>query len=452
MMLFDKMNDPVRPARPAVLRLAAAMLFLVAAALPARAAVDIAEVTSSGGVTAWLVEDYTVPIVSIRFAFRGGSAQDPEGKAGIANLMTGLFDEGAGDLSADAFQTRMDRAGVSIRFDAGRDVIYGRMRVLAGDAEEGFELLRLAVTEPRFDEEPLERIRAQIVARIVADSRDPEEQAQRAFAGLIYGDHPYARPTDGTVESLAGIVPRDLHEFHDRVFARGNLHVGVVGAIDAERLETVLDEVFGALPAEPDLVTVPDVEPKLGERLAVAHPLSQTSLQLVYPGVERDDPAFFAAYVMNHILGGGTFSSRLFNELREKRGLVYGVGSSLVNRDHASALVVGTSTRPERAEETLALIRTEIARMAADGPTREELRDAKRYLIGAYPINNLDSSSSIAATLVELQIEDLGIDYIDRREAIIDGVSREAVAEQARRLLTAEPSVLIVGQDITSGG
>ena len=424
-------------------------LAFLPAVTPAQAAVDIQEVTSDKGITAWLVEDYTVPIISIRFAFEGGSTQDPVGKEGLAQLMSGLFDEGAGDLGRAEFQEELDQSGAEMSFDAGPDAFYGSMRMLAEDREEAFRLLELAVNRPRFDDEPLARIRAQIVAGIQARANDPETEASIAWANAIYGDHPYSRQDEGTPETLATITQQDLQKLHEDLFARGNLVVSVVGAIDPETLKTELDRVFGSLPEEPDVGVVQKVQPKLDQQIALPYEIPQATLRLAYPGIERDDPQFFAAYLMNHILGGGTFSSRLFDEVREKRGLAYGIGSSLVNRDYSSALMIGTSTRTDRAQETLDVIRDVIGRMAEEGPTEQELRDAKDYVVGAYAINNLDTSSAIARTLVQLQIEDLGIDYIDRRADLIEAVTLEDVKAVAKRLLSAEPAIMIVGPTVS---
>ena len=430
---------------------AAATLFLaivfltLPAIVAARAAVTIQEVTSEKGIKAWLVEDYSVPIVSVRFAFSGGSTQDPAGKEGLANLMTGLFDEGADNLDSDAFQERLDDAEAEMRFNAGRDSLYGSMRMLADQKDEALELLRLAVEKPRFDAAPIDRIRAQIVSGIVANEKDPQTAAQFAWAQALYGEHPYSRRDEGTRETLAAITADDLHAFHKRLFARGNLTIGVVGAIDAETLKRDLDKVFGDLPAEPALQKVETVEPKLDQEILIPYDLPQTSLLLAYPGIERTDPQFFAAYLMNHILGGGSFTSRLFNEVREKRGLAYGVDSSIVNNEHSSALVINTATRSDRSAETLAIIRAEVKRMADEGVTEGELDAAKKYLIGSYAINNLDTSRAIAGTLVELQINKLGIDYIEQRKELIDAVTAAEVQAAAKRLLLAEPAVLIVG-------
>lgn len=428
------------------------LIFLTFPALgPSHASTDIQEVRSEGGITAWLVEDYTVPIVALRFMFKGGSTQDPDGKEGLANLMTGLFDEGAGELDSEVFQLALDDAAAELSFSAGRDAISGSMRTLAETRAEAFGLLRLALTMPRFDQAPIDRIRAQIVAGIRARSRDPETAAQIAFAKAVYGDHPYARRSEGTPETLATVTADDLRQLHSRLFARDNLIVGVVGAIDAETLKIELDRLFGDLPENADRIPVADVEPRLNQTVRIDYPLPQTSLQLAYRGIARNDPEFFPALLMNHVLGGGSFTSRLFEEVREKRGLAYGIGSGLSNSRHAYALVIGTATNADRAAETLDVIREVVARMADEGPTEAELDAAKRYLIGAYAINNLASSGAIANTLVGLQFESLGLDYIQRRPTLINAVTREDAARQSRELLSGEPAVLMIGPGAEDG-
>ncbi|ODT07613.1 MAG: zinc protease [Mesorhizobium sp. SCN 65-20] len=429
-----------------------ALVFLVLpAVVAARAEVKIQEVKSDKGITAWLVEDYSVPIVAVRFLFDGGSSQDPAGKEGLANLMTGLFDEGAGDLDSDAFQNRLDEAGAEMGFSESNDAVGGAMRMLADEQDEAFELLKLAVEKPRFDQAPIDRIRSQIVAGIVANARDPETEASRKWAEAIYGEHPYARPDQGTEKSLGTIAADDLRAFHKSNFARDNLHVAVVGAIDAETLKKRLDQVFGDLPEKSEMRKVERVEPKLGQTLQIEYPLPQTSLQLVYPGVPRDAPDFLAAALMEQILGGGTFSSRLFDEVREKRGLAYSVSSALINQEHSSSLIIGTATRSDRAAETLAVVRDVVRKMAEEGPTAEELEAAKKYMLGAYAINNLDSSRAIANTLVDLQTDELGIDYMQRRIDLISAVTLDQVKAVAQKLLSVEPAVMILGPKLDGG-
>ncbi|MEK1891064.1 MAG: pitrilysin family protein [Phyllobacterium sp.] len=438
----------IRVVTPITRRLAATFLLIFLAVVPGYA-VEIKEVVSPKGIRAWLVQDDFVPLVSMRFAFKGGSAQDPKGKEGLANLMTGLFDEGAGELDSNSFQDKLDDVGAEMSFTADDDDIIGSIRMLSDKRDEAVDLLTLAVNKPRFDREPIDRIRQQIVAGIKASERNPNTIAGRKFAEALYGDHPYGRQSEGTEASLMSITHDDLATFHKRIFARDNLIVGVVGAISPEELMPLLDKVFGDLPEKAELEPVSDAELAFGKTTQVDYALPQTSISMVYPGVRRKDSDFFAAYIMNHILGGGTFSSRIYNEVREKRGLAYSAGSNLANRDHMAALMISTATRADRASETLQILKAEVAKMAKDGPTEEELAEAKKYLVGSYAVNNLDSSSAVASTLVGLQDENLGRDYIDKRADLINAVTLDEVKAAAKKLLSTEPAILIVGPPLS---
>ncbi|RRH93212.1 insulinase family protein [Mesorhizobium tamadayense] len=436
---------------PALAILLLAILFLLPG-LSARAAMNIQEVKSEKGTSAWLVEDHTVPIITIRFVFDGGTTQDPIGKEGLANMMAALFDEGAGGLDSDDFQVKLDEVGAEMSFEAQRDGIYGSMRMLSEQQDAAFELLRLAVNRPRFDQEPIDRIRGQIISGIIASERDPEAFAQRKWLRAIYGAHPYSRPEEGTKQSIASITPADLSAFHKATFARDGLHVAAVGDIDAKSLSEKLDHLFGDLREKQTLSPVADVMPKLGQQVEVNCDLPQTSLQLAYPGVMRSAPDFYAAVLMNDILGGSAFTSRLFDEVREKRGLAYGVGSDLDDQEHSQALLVATATRSDRAAETLSLIRDVVKQMAEHGPTAAELAAAKKYLIGSFAINELNSSASIADTLIGLQSSNLGIDYIQRRAGLIDQVTLDEVKAAAKKLLSGEPAIMVVGPPLGAKG
>ncbi|WP_340162793.1 pitrilysin family protein [Falsochrobactrum tianjinense] len=430
-------------ARTACAAFIAFFLLLMVCSLPANA-IEIQEVVSPKGIHAWLVEDSSVPLVSMRFSFKGGTSQDPAGKEGLANLMTGLFDEGAGDLDSDSFQEQIDNLGAEMSFSASGDSVSGNIRMLAENRDAVTGLLALAVNNPRFDQDAIDRIRQQVVASIEASQRNPSTIASRKFGEVLYGNHPYGRPDEGTVKSLQTISRDDLLNFHRTNFARDRLTIGVVGSIDAKELGEMLDRVFGDLPAMAELVPVPDAKLALGTTTSLSFDMPQTSISFVYPAVPRKDPEFFAAYLMNHILGGG-FTSRLYAEVREKRGLAYSVSSAMVLRDHVSALMISTATRPEKAQESLKIIREQVAAMANDGPTEAELAAAKSYLKGSYAVNNLTSSVSIADTLVGLQEAELPRDYIDKRGELIDAVTLDQVKTIAKKLLQAEPAILIYG-------
>ena len=408
-------------------------------------ALNIENVTSKKGITGWLVEDNTVPVVSIQFSIGGGTTQDPEGKEGLANLMTGLFDEGAGDLDSQAFQSRLDELGAEMAFSVTRDRMRGNMKMLAEKRDEALNLLALAVQKPRFDDEAIDRIREQLVAELKASEKDPKTIAQNRLLTLIYGKHPYARRGEGTPETLATINRDDLVKAHHAMFARDNIHIGIVGPVSANEAATIIDKIFGALPEKAELKKIDEAKLNLGGMANVNYDLPQTSLMLVYPGVKRNDPDFFAAYLMNYVLGGPGLTSRLFSEVREKRGLAYTVGSSLMLYDHSATLAVSTGTRSSEAQKSLSTIRSEVKKMADEGVSEQELDEAKSYVIGSYAVQNMGSSSDIAATLVSLQDENLPIDYIEKRRALIEAVTRDQVKAVAEKLLRPEPALLIIG-------
>lgn len=427
--------------------LAFACLALISfmAAPAASNAVEVQKVTSPGGIEAWLVEDHTVPLVALNFSFQGGSAQDPVGKEGLTRLLAATLDEGAGDLESEAFQARMEELAISIGFSTGKDRFYGSLRSLTPTLDEAVDLLALAVNSPRFDDTPLERMKAQLVTRAKRNESDPNAIAGRSLATAMFGDHPYSRPTLGTTASLESLTAADLAEQHKRLLARDGLTVGVVGAIDAETLAGILDEVFLTLPDAGDLVTVADLDPAHGTRISDELAVPQATILVALPGLKRDDPDYQAAFVMNHILGGGTFTSWMYQEVREKRGLSYSTGTSLSPYAHTGLLIGSAATKAERADETVAIMLDQLERMAEEGPTEEELTAAKQFLTGSYALR-FDSSGKIARQLVGLQNAELGIDYFERRNSEIDAITLDDVRRVAKRLLADKtPTVVTVG-------
>jgi zinc protease len=430
-----------------VLRCAAAAIvaFAASAAVPAHAT-TIERVVSPGGIEAWLVHEPAVPLIAIDFAFSGGAIQDPAGKAGTANLVTSLLDEGAGDLDSKTFHDRLERKAIELSFRTERDNVRGSLRTLVENRDEAFDYLRLALTAPRFDAADVEINRAQILSILRRATTSPTDIASQRWWETAFAGHPYGRPVNGTLESVPNITIDDLKAYTHRVLARQNLKIAVVGDIDAEAVKTMLDHVFGALPAKPELTPVEAASPQgLGRRIVVKLDVPQAVVDFGGPGIARKDPDFMAAYIVNHILGGGAFSSRLYQEVREKRGLVYSVYDGLVWLDHAAVFLGSTATRADRTGETLDLIEKEIHRLAENGPTAEELAKAKAYLNSSFALN-LDTSSKIAALLVQLQLDDLGIDYFQKRPALIDAVTLDDAKRVAKRLLDGGLLVTVVGK------
>ena len=400
----------------------------------AHAAAKIQRVISPGGIEAWLVQDATVPLVAMQFAFRGGSAQDPADKPGVAQLMSDNLDEGAGDLDSKAYHERLDRNAIQISFSVTRDYIRGSLRMLKESRDEAFDLVRLAVTSPRFDAEPLERVRAQTISILRRESVTPGPIASNRFFAEGFPNHPYAHSPRGTLESIPAITADDLRAYRQKTFARDGLTVAVVGDIDADTLGKLLDKTFGALPAKGDLALVPQVTLATSAgKVAVPLDVPQTSILFGTPALKRDDPDFMAAYIVNHIMGGGSLSSRLYHEVREKRGLAYSVSESLWWMDKTSLMFGNTATRADKANETVERIAAELKRMADEGPTQQELDEAKSYLKGSQMLA-LDSSTKFAGALVQYQLDKLGIDYLDRRPAIIDAVTLDDAKRVAKKI------------------
>jgi zinc protease len=425
--------------------IAVAILALPLFAAPALAT-TIERVVSPGGIEAWLVHEPAVPMIAVDFAFAGGAAQDPAGKVGTANFVASLLDEGAGDLDSKTFHARLERKAIELSFQADRDTLRGSLRTLTENRDEAFDYLRLALTAPRFEQADVEIIRAQILSVVRRATTSPNEVASLRWWQTAFADHPYGRPVDGTLETVPVITVDDLKDYARRVLARSNLKIAIVGDIDAATVSAMLDRVFGALPAHPELVPVANVSPQgLGRRIVVKLDVPQAVVTFGGPGIARNDPDFMAAYLVNHILGGGAFSSRLYQEVREKRGLAYSVYDSLVWLNHTALFLGGTATRADHAGETLDLIGKEIRRLAESGPTADELAKAKAYLNGSFALN-LDTSSKIAGLLVQLQLDGLGIDYFARRPEMINAVTLDDARRVAKRLLDSGLLVTVAGR------
>jgi zinc protease len=408
-------------------------------------ATQIERVISPGGIEAWVVREPS-PLIAVEFAFEGGSDQDPPDKPGVAYLAADLWDDGAGELDTKAFHSRLENKSIGLSFGAGRDHVRGSLRTLTVNRDEAFDYLRMALTAPRFDTDAVERDRAQLISRLERQSQSPNDIASRAWWQAAFPDHPYGRPIAGTPESVARITVDDLKSYTRRVLARGKLKVAIVGDIAPADVGALLDRTFGALPAEPALTAVPDVVMQgLGRRIVVPLDVPQAVVTFGTRGIARSDPDFMAAYIVNHILGGGSFSSRLYQEVREKRGLAYGVSDSLSWFEHAAVLIGGTATRSSVTGEAIGIIEQEIHRLAEAGPAEQEVADAKSYLEGSYALG-LDTSAKVAGQLVQMQLDNLGIDYIERRTGMIEAVTLADTKRVAKRLLDAGLLVTVVGQ------
>ncbi len=439
----------IRPGPAAWRGVAVALAAAAFWAATAAAATQVNRVVSPGGIEAWLVEEHSIPILSVRIAFRGGAALDPDGKEGLANMVSGLLDEGAGELDSQAFQARLDDLAIRLSFRAGLDTFTASLKTLSENTDAAFEMLQLALTAPRFDAEPIERVRRQIQVGLKRSAEDPGDIARETWFAAAFPGHPYGRPVDGTPESVAGITTDDLRAFVPARLALDRVYIGVVGDITPERLAPLLDATLGGLAQTGTSLEADAAQPAApGRLIVVERDIPQSVVVFGHAGLARNHPDYYAAYVMNRILGGGGFTSRLTNEVREKRGLAYSVYSYLSPFDHAALYLGGVGTENARIAEALDIIRAEFARMRDRGVTAEEFADAKMYLTGSFPLR-LDSNGKIARLLVSIQLDDLGIDYIERRNDYIEAVTLADVNRVAAALLKPdELEVVVVGKPV----
>lgn len=440
-------------ARPAQLRALtavplAALIFAIITTLSGPAhAMKIQTIKSPGGIEAWLVEEHAVPMMAMRFAFEGGSSQDPTGNEGLANFLSAMLDEGAGDLKSREFQERMEEISMRMRYEDSKDAFYGNFETLTANRDEAAKLLKLAINTPRFDTDAVERIRQQLQAALAYAARSPEKVALNEWYAVAFEGHPYARPSAGTEETVAKITGDDLEGYRKRIFAKDTLKVVAVGDINAEQLGALLDEVFGDLPATADLVAVSKTSPVSGGRQKVVEMNVPQSVAVFGLGaMERKDPDFIPTFVLNHILGGGGFASKLMEEVREKRGLAYSVYTYVYPYQHTSIFSGSVATRNEAIGESLDVIREEFKKMAENGPTQTELDNAKKYLIGSYPLR-FDTNAKIASQLLGLRMDDFGPEYIDNRNDMMAAVTLDDVKRVAKRLLNTDDLIVtIVGK------
>lgn len=420
-------------------------LLFACASLPAQA-MTIERIVSPSGIEAWLVRESATPLVAMAYSFHGGSAEEPADKAGMATLLSSLLDEGAGELDSKTFHQRLENHAIELGFRAGRDHFTGSLRALNEHRDEAFDLLRLSLTAPRFDTDAVERMRVQMMAGLRRDTTSPNDIASKVWWSTAFPNHPYGQETKGTLDSVSKITVADMRDYLRRVFARNELKIAIVGDIDAVMAGRLIDTAFGGLPAKNDLRAIPDVAVQgLGRRIVTKVAVPQAVVAFGGAGMARNDPDFMAGYIANHIFGGGTFTSRLYREVREKRGLAYGVSDNMIWFEHAAVTIGGTATRADRTGDAIAIIAAEAKRMADEGPTAEELAKAKSYLKGSYALT-LDTSSKIAAQLVQIQTDNLGIDYIQRRGAMIDAVTVDSAKRAAKRLYGGGLLVSVAGE------
>lgn len=420
---------------------------LVLALAPARA-IEIQQVKSKSGVTAWLVEDHTIPLIAMKFSFEGGAATDPVDKTGLSEFLTGMLDEGAGDMKSADFQRAVSDNSIKLGFSASQHRFDGSLQTLSENRDKAFSLLKLALAAPRFDKVPLERVRQQFIVSLKTDLEKPRTIAVRKWLKTMVGaSHPYARPRSGTEKGLASVSALDLRAKAKQIFTRNGLLVAVTGDIDAKTLGKLLDDTFGSLPEKSELPPVAEAKIFPGPKVQVIdRNIPQSVIYFGHKGIKRKDKDFIPAYVLFNIFGSGQFGSRLMEEVREKRGLSYSAYATLYPLRKGALIFGAAATVNARVGETVKVIRDEFARMAEKGPTQKEYDNAIAYLTGAYALR-FDTNTKIAGQLLSNMKLDLGIDYVKRRNDLIRSVTLKDLRRVAKRLLHADQLVFtIVGK------
>jgi zinc protease len=426
-----------------MIRLALALILF---AFPLHAEMKIEPVTSPGGITAWLVQDSGIPFTALEIQFRGGTSLDAPGKRGAVNLMTALIEEGAGDLNAQGFAEARDGLAAEYKFRSSDDSVGVSARFLTENRAAAVALLRQALVSPRFDQDAVERVRGQVLTGLRADEKNPDTLAGDAFNLMAFGTHPYGSSGDGTIESVTALTRDDIVAAHKGALAHDRIYVAAAGDISAADLGLLLDELLGGLPAKGTPLP-PRADWTLTGGVTVKDfPTPQSTVLFGQQGITRDDPDFFAAYIMNEILGGSRFGARLMTEVREKRGLTYGIGTYLAPMDQAEMMVGQFASANDKVAEAIQVVRDEWSKMAKDGVTAEELAATKTYLTGSYPLR-FDGNGPIAQMLVGMQMEGLPIDYAVTRNAKIEAVTLDDIKRVTARLLQPEAlHFVVVGQ------
>lgn len=406
-------------------------------------AIEITEFESPKGAEIWLVEDHGLPFVSLDLMFEGGAVLDREGKRGAANLMTALIEEGAGDMDARSFQARREALAADFGFRVSSDWLNVSARMLTENRDEAADLLHLALTEPRFDEDAINRVRGQVLAGLAADAKSPNALAQRAFWSALYGSSAYGTAQDGTEESVSALTQQDLRQSHADLLTHRRVLVSAVGDITPQELGALVDALLEGVPETgPALPPQAEVTLDPGAHV-VPFETPQSVAVFGHTGIARTDPDFIAAYVLNEMLGGRGQQSLLMEEVREKRGLTYGITTWLSNTRGGAVVMGSFASANDRMAEALDVVRSEWHKAAMGRITEERLEAVKTYLIGAYPLR-FDGNDQIASILSGMQIWDLPASYVDDRNALIEAVTLADVKRVAERLLAPEDLMIYV--------
>ncbi len=389
---------------------------------------------TANGARVYFVAAPELPMVDIRVVFDAGSARDGN-QPGLALFTSAMLEEGAAGFDADTIARRFEELGAQFSAGAYRDMATVGLRSLSKEAilQPALRTFIQVLSKPDFPTRALARVRKQMLTGLQQEQQQPESIAEKSFYRALYGDHPYASPTDGTIESVKALGKKDLRDFYHRYYVARNAVIAIVGALDEPMAKQLAEEISGGLSAGEAAEEL--AQPKALAKATTHHvdyPSSQTHILMGQPGIARGDADYFSLYVGNHILGGGGFGSRITEEVREKRGLSYSAYSYFSPMHAVGPFVLGLQTRNDSAEKALAVLRETLEKFRSEGPTAKELDAAKKNITGGFPLK-VDSNSDILGYIAMIGFYDLPLDYLDRFNANIEAVSVQQIRDAFQR-------------------
>jgi len=408
-------------------------------------ALEVKRRVLDNGLVLLVVERHNLPVVKVSLGISSGSLKEPDEKAGLASLTARLLTEGTENRTALQISDEIDFVGGDISASGGDDYMTAGLSVLKKDITLGFNLLSDIILHPTFPEDEINKKIERIKAGIKSQEENPQYVASREFKKAVFGSHPYGRLVSGTVETLENITRDDIVQFHTAYYIPNNSILSVVGDVTYEEVEALLTRYFSDW-KRGEIMTPPlsPISPvKKQKTITVDRELTQATIVLGHVGVSRNDPDYYALSVMNYIFGGGGFASRLMQNIREEKGLVYDIHSYFSADKYSGGFRIGLQTKNKSANIAIAEILQEIKKIMTEPVTDTELADAKSFLTGSFPMR-IETSSRIAAFLVAVEYYGLGMDYEDNYPSYINGVTKEDINRVARKHLDPEEYVLVV--------
>ena len=396
------------------------------------------------GLTVLTLDQPFLPMVTINILVKAGSAKDPEALGGLSSMVAQMLDEGTKTRRSTEIAQQIEFIGGEMNFSAGEDFSTGALRVLKKDIDLGFTLLADVLMNPVFPEREVERVRSEVLGELQGEGDQPAILADKAFDGIVFGRHPYGRPANGTPKSVAQIARKHLVEFHRNHYHPNTTIIAVVGDIrEAEALDLIMKYLGAWAKRNPPPDKIPS-PPVLSQPVVkvIDKNLTQANIVLGHIGIERSNPDFYAVSVMNYILGGGGFSSRLVNRIRDELGLAYDVDSGFQANVMPGSFTVRLQTRNVTAKQAIVSVIQEIKRIRTERVTEQELTDAKAYLIGSFPLR-LDTTVKLSALLTLIELHGLGLSYFEDYPKAIAAVTIDDVVRVAQKYLHPEAAAVV---------